>query len=168
MGSVHYEQMIYKQLEDQNTYKKVDSSCDNKAMRATNALIKKYENSFLKQEIDYLTNFQQESSNFYGLCKIRKSKIIPKMITEQGSEYISCFQPKDLKLRPTIVGHKCSTKRLSNFPDILIKPLLSKIKSYIKYDFDFLKKCKTNLIKNSKLVSFNVASLCIMWYIHMN
>ena len=48
MDSVHYEQMIYKQLEDKNTYKKVDPSCDNKTMRANNALIKKYENSFLK------------------------------------------------------------------------------------------------------------------------
>ena len=57
MDSAHYEQMIYKQLEDRNTYKKVDPSCDNKTMRASNVLIKKYENSFLKQEVHYLTNF---------------------------------------------------------------------------------------------------------------
>ena len=57
MDSAHYEQMIYKQLEDRNTCKKVDPSCDNKTMRANNVLIKKYENSFLKQEVDYLTNF---------------------------------------------------------------------------------------------------------------
>ena len=43
--------------------------------------------------------------------------------------------------------------------DILLKPLLSKIKSYVKADFDFLKKCKRNLTKNSKLVSFDVTSL---------
>ena len=46
MDSVHYEQRIYKQLEDKNTYKKVDPSFDNKTMRANNALINKYENSF--------------------------------------------------------------------------------------------------------------------------
>ena len=40
--------MIYKQLEDKNTYKKVDTFCDNKTMKANNALIKKYENSFVK------------------------------------------------------------------------------------------------------------------------
>ena len=49
-------------------------------------LIKKYEKSLLKQEIDYLTNFQHKSSNFYGLPKIHKSKIISKAIDEQGSE----------------------------------------------------------------------------------
>ena len=119
-------------------------------MRANNALIKKYENSFLKQEVDYLTNFQHESSNFYGLPKIHKSKIISKAIEEQGSEYISCFQPKDLKLRPIVAGDKCSTKRLNNFVDILLKPLLSKIKSYVKDDFDFLKKMREKLNKKLK------------------
>ena len=47
-------------------------------MRANNALIKKYENSFLKQEVDNLTNFQHKSSNLYGVPKIHKSEIIPK------------------------------------------------------------------------------------------
>ena len=159
MDCVHYEQMIYKQLEDKNTYKKVDPSCNNKSMRTNNALIKKYEKSFLKQEIDYLTNFQHGSSNFYGLPRIHKSKIISKAIEEQGSEYISCSQPKDLKLRPILAGHKCSTKHLSNFVDILLKPLLYKIKNSVKDDFDILKKCKRNLTKNSKLISFDVTSL---------
>ena len=67
MDSVHYEQMIYKQLKRKTTYKKLDPSCDNKTMSANNALITKYINSFLKQEVDYLTNFQPESSNFYDL-----------------------------------------------------------------------------------------------------
>ena len=41
MGSVHYEQLIWKQLEDKNIYKKADPSCDNKTMRAKNAIVKK-------------------------------------------------------------------------------------------------------------------------------
>ena len=142
MDTAHYEQIIYKQLENKNTYKKVDPSCENKAMRANNAFIKKYGNSFLKQENNYLNSFQQETrtSNFYGLPKIHKSKIISKATGEQGFEYISCFQTKDSKLRPIVAGHKSPTKRLSIFVDILLKPLLSKIKSYVKDDFDFLKK----------------------------
>ena len=92
--------MINKQLEYKNIDKKEDPSCDNKTMRANNSLVKKYEKYFLKQEIDHLTNLQYESSNFYGRPKIHKSKIIPKSIEKQGSEYISCFQPKDLKPLP--------------------------------------------------------------------
>ena len=41
MNYTHYEQMIYKQPKDKNTYKKVDPSCDNKTMTANIAL--KYE-----------------------------------------------------------------------------------------------------------------------------
>ena len=129
-------------------------------MRANNSLIKKYENSFLKQEVVYLKNFQYEIGNFYGLPKIYKSKIISKAIQEQGSEYISCFQPKYLKLHPIVASHKSPTKRLSNFLDILLKLFLSKIKSYVKGEFDLLKKCKRKLTKNSKLVSFDVTSFC--------
>ena len=63
----------------------MDPFCDNKTIRTNNALIKKCGNSFLKQESDYLTNFQHESSKFYGLSEIHKSKIISKAIEEQGS-----------------------------------------------------------------------------------
>ena len=45
------------------THIKVDPSRANKTMRANSAPIKKYENYFLKHEIDYLTNFQYESGN---------------------------------------------------------------------------------------------------------
>ena len=109
-------------------------------MRANNALIKRYENSFLKQEIDYLTNFQHESSNFYGLPKIDKFKTISKAIEEQNPEYISCFQPKDLKLG------------LNNFGDIILKSLLFKIKSYVTDVIDFLKKMQEKINKKFKIL----------------
>ena len=96
-------------------------------MRTSNELISKYENPFLKQEIDYLTNFQHESNNFYGVPKIYKSKI-SKAIEGQGSKCISYFQPKDIKLRPRVADHKCPTKRIRNFVDILFKPLCPKFK----------------------------------------
>ena len=73
--------------------------------------------------------------------------------------YISCFQPKDLKLRHTVRCHKFWSKRLIDFADILFKPLLFKIKSFVKDDFDFLKKCDRNFTKNSKLVTFDVTIL---------
>ena len=70
------------------------------------------------------------------------------------------FPTKDLKLHPIVAGHKSPTECLSNIVDILLNPPLSKIKSYVKDDFDFHKKFKRNLTKNSKLVSFDVPSLC--------
>ena len=127
-----------------------------KTIRANNGLIKKYKNLFLKQEIAYLTDFQHESSNFYALPKIDKSKIVSKAIQEQLSECISCFLPKYLKLRPKVPGPKCLTKRLSDFVDIVLKLLLYKFKRYVKDGFGYLKKFKRNLTKNSDLVVFYV------------
>ena len=59
-------------------------------------------------------------------------------------------------LRPLVAGHKCPTRHLSNFADVLLK---SQIKSYVKGDFDFLKKCKRNLTKGLKQASLDVTSL---------
>ena len=57
------------------TYKNVGLSCDNKTMRGNNALTKKYQKSFLKQEIIWQT--------CYGLPKIRKSQTMSKEIEEK-------------------------------------------------------------------------------------
>ena len=47
------------------SYKKGDPGYDNKTMRASNTLIKKYENSFLKQETGYLTNFRSSGPELF-------------------------------------------------------------------------------------------------------
>ena len=61
-----------------------------------------------------------------------------------------------------VAGDKRPTKYLSNFMDILLKPLLSKIKTYVNDDFDFLKKfkyariCKNDFsVNNGKYIEEN-------------
>ena len=56
-----------------------------------------------------------------------------------------------------IQKHSNQTKRL--FDVILLKYFLSKIKSYVQDDFFFLKKCKRNLTKSSRIVTFDVMAL---------
>ena len=77
MDSVHYDQLIYKQLENENQYKKVDPSGDTKTISANNPLNKKYENSFLKQDIDYLTTFIRKTVIFMVLLKSINLKLSP-------------------------------------------------------------------------------------------
>ena len=86
-----------------------------------------------------------------------KSAILKLSQKPPKSKFLNTFfQPKDLKLRPIVAGRKCLTKRLNYFVYILPKLLLSKVKCYVKDDFDFLKKLKRNSTKNSKLVFFDV------------
>ena len=56
-------------------------------------------------------------------------------------EYIKIYKPLDLTLRPFVAGPNCPTRRLNNLVDILLKPVLIYIKSYIKDNLDFLVKC---------------------------
>ena len=96
---------------------------------------------FIKEEQDFLTKFSFLTSNFYGLPKVHKSKIIQEAIQVQNSEYIKIYEPSDLTLRPIVADPTCPTCRLSNLVDILLKPFLIHIKSYIKDNLDFLAKC---------------------------
>ena len=59
----------------------------------------------------------------------------------QNSEYIKIYEPSDLTLQPIVAGPNFPTRHLSNLVDILLKPFLIHIKSYIKDNLDFLAKC---------------------------
>ena len=98
-------------------------------------------------------------SNFYGLPKVHKSKIISDECTKNPSYYSEINKPSDLKLRPIVAGPNCETHRLSNFLDILLKPLVHKVKSYIKDTTDFLNNLPENTEYDTKLVSFDVTNL---------
>ena len=71
------------------------------------------------QEVKYLTNFSFRTSNFYGLPKVQKSKIINDAIKSQNSECISILEPEDLKVRPIVGGPTCPTRPLSHLIDII-------------------------------------------------
>ena len=53
------------------------------------------------------------------------------------------IKPSDLKLRPKLLlaGLISPTRPLSNLTDILLRPFLLHVKSYVKDNPDFLLKC---------------------------
>ena len=159
MNTSHYVNMVKSQLNDSTTYRKVKPNCDNLVMNKLTEFVKKYKNVLTSQESNYLSKFSYSTSNFYGLPKIHKSKIIEEAIKHQNTECINILEPIDLKLRPIIAGPKCPTRPLSNLIDILIKPLLLHVKSYIKDNIDFLQKCSRINSTNTVLATFDVTSL---------
>ena len=68
----------------------------------------------------FLVKFDWQTSTFYGLPKIRKSKIIQDICNERKSEYIEILDPDDLQVRPVIAGPRCKTSHLSCLLDILL------------------------------------------------
>ena len=114
---------------------------------------------FIKRRTSLLTKFSFTTSNFYGLPKVQKSKIIQETIQVQNSGYIKIYEPSDLTLRPIVAGPNCPTRRLSNLVDILLKPFLIHIKSYIKDHLDFLAKCSRENKWDTILTAFDFVRL---------
>ncbi|VDH91710.1 Hypothetical predicted protein, partial [Mytilus galloprovincialis] len=138
MDKDHYKDMVLNQLEDGVFYQKLNGNRDKSTMSKIRKLIKEYSDNLTDKEKDYLKNFEVKTSNFYGLPKIHKSKEIQDHVENCDSMYIKINRPTDLKIRPIIAGPSCSTQRLSNLLDILLKPLCIKVPSFVRDDMDFL------------------------------
>ena len=131
MNKTHYYNIVVKILQGEETYKITNENCDKKVFKDLEKLVAKFSNCLLKEEQDFLTKFSFSTSNFYGLPKIHKSKIIQEAIQVQNSEYVKIYEPLDLTLRPVVAGLNCPARRLSNLVDIFLKPFLIYIKSYM-------------------------------------
>ena len=92
MNKTHYYNIVVKILHDEETYKKTNENCDKKVFKDLEKLVAKLSNCLLKEEQDFLTKFSFSTSNFYGLPKIHKSKIIQEAIQVQNSEYVKSVQ----------------------------------------------------------------------------
>ena len=115
---------ILEMLSDREAYAELTENEDKKIMKKVNHLTKEYKQELTKKQIDYLQNFAPRTSNIYGLPKIHKSQEIASVINKQRSTYVKISPPTELPFRPTVAGPTCPTPRLlSNFIDILLKPL---------------------------------------------
>jgi hypothetical protein len=132
MDRDYYQSKIEELLSDSDTYTELtDGNEDDKIMLKLKKLTKEHNHELTKSETDYIQNFTYRTSNFYGLPKIHKSKEINDAVQKQNSDYIKLPPPDDLTMRPIVAGPSSPTHRLSNFVDIILKPLCQKVPSYI-------------------------------------
>ena len=113
----------------------------------------------MAQEIKYLTNFNYQDSNLYKFSKVHKSNTIIEKITIAPNQYIKVHRPLDLKICPICAGPNSVTSRPSNFIDILLKPYIKHVKSYIQDDVDFLHKVRMETDEKKVLATINISSM---------
>ena len=89
LSKSHYKSMILSQLNDEKTYKKLNSNPDQAIMKKIKALITKYKPLLTDSEYKYLSHNYFETSNFYDRPKIHKSEILNKAIKERNKELIT-------------------------------------------------------------------------------
>ena len=128
-------------------------------MKNLKLLLAKYKDDLTKKEYTYITNFDFKSSNLYVLPKIHKNEAIISKMKEANKEYIKMEVPPDLKARPIVAGPNSPTQRLSELMEKLLTPLVCHLKSFIKDDWDFLRKLPRTLEYDCHLYSCDIVSL---------
>ncbi len=159
MNKPYYQGKILEMLQDTETYSELDENMDRQVINKIKKLTEEYDNCLTDKEKDYLTKFDYKTSQFYGLPKIHKSKLIIEAIKEQNNECIQLLNPGDLKFRPIVAGPVNPTHRLSHLMDLLLQPLVKYVKSYIRDDLDFLNVLPENITESEILVIFDVVNL---------
>ena len=132
-------------LEDASSYKETSVNPDMKIMKELKKLV-------TKAELDYILNFETSTSNLYGLPN-KDSQI------KTNTNPVTLLNPEDLPFQPIVAGPNCPTSRLSNLTDIILKPLVSHVTSYIRDSTDFQAKLPTTVPNETLLATFDVVSL---------
>ena len=86
LSTEHYKTMIMQHLDDASTYKILDLNIDMKIHKKLKKLLPKYNKCFTESEQKFLNEKSFETSNFYDLPKIHKSKVIEAAIYSQNTE----------------------------------------------------------------------------------
>ena len=155
----YVEKLIKNDHLESNTYQKIDQNSDKKVFTKLNHLINKHSECFTKNENTYLTQYQWKTSNFYIMPKINKCEEIITIIEETNDIYIKMDPPNILKGRPIIAGPNSPTQRLSSLLEKILTPIVPKLKTYIKDDWDFLRKLPQNLEPHFTLLTCDIISL---------
>ena len=158
MNKEFYKRKILEILDDKSFYKQIESQSTKETMKKVKKVIS-LAKEITRHEIGYLLDFECKQSMFYGLPKIHKSEMIRNECNKTNSEYLELLDPEDLRFRPIVAGPACETHRLSNLIDILLKPFIEKVKSYVRDDIDFLNYIPKTVPSNTLLVSFDVVNL---------
>lgn len=158
MNTNFYKLKILEMLTDQSYYRSIPNSDQKHIFDLIKRLIS-CNGNLTNHEHNFLLDFDCKTSTFYGLPKIHKCKLIQDACKMQDSEYIEVLDPLDLQFRPIVAGPNCETSRLSCCIDILLKPFLVHVKSYLRDDIDFLNRLPKTVTMDTKIVSFDVVSL---------
>ena len=160
MDKNYYEDKIVKEHLLSNVYKEVSIDSDKKVFKNLKERAKKIQIYINEKEIDHLINFKFTSSQFHCIPKvIDKIPDNENAINTEGSEHIQVHCPDNLKGRPISGGPEIPTRQLSNLNEILLKPLISTLKTYIKNDCDFLRKLPTKMPFDSTMYSYDIYRL---------
>ena len=119
-------------------YEASPESSDKNFFKNLQKLATTHKECLTSNEFKYVTEYEWKSSNFYVQPKINKCAELKELISNSNANYIKNKSSRNG--RPIIAGQCSPTKHLSQLIDKIISPLVPLQISYIKDDWDFIKK----------------------------
>ena len=141
------------------TYAKVADDADKTTMKNLSKLIEKHSYCLTNAEKDYVKDPNWHSSEFYIRPKIHKCKSILDEIEKNPQHVINLNNAPDLVGRPIVSGTHSPTRHLSDLITEILRPIVPTQTSYVKDDWDYLRKIPRNLNGKYKLFGCDIQSL---------
>ena len=155
----YQEQLVMKCHLQTPSYEQASSNTDKDVYKRLKKFCIKHQNCLTDNERRTILDDDWNSSNFYVLPKINKSKSIINEINTKQQEYMQMPMPEDLSSRPIVSGPKAVTKGLSKLLEKILTPLVGHQRSYIKDERDFLRKFPRHIGADSYIICCDVRSL---------
>ena len=142
MDTSYYVDKVNECLSNPKLYKKCDIKAVKTAMNKVKTFVTNNRKYFdgKNHEGRYIKDFDYKEASFYGLPKIHKSTSIQDTMKKANNIYVKMEVPNDLSFRFITAGPVSPTSKLSEFLDLLLKPFLEVIPSYLRDATDFLNK----------------------------
>ena len=166
MNRSDYVQCINTILQDTSTYRKLPANVDSKIFKKVKDFTTQFSHCFDKngKEIEYLTDFDFRTANFYGLIKIHKSKsLINEIKNNPNDSYLKTSYPLDCPIRCITAGVDSPISKLSEILDLILKGLCKKIPSHVRDYVDFLVKMQDSTPDNLDDITFVVCDIVSMY-----
>ena len=93
MDRKYYSDKILAMLKDEETYSELRTHTDEKMMVTIQKLTDKLKGILTNREKDYLSKFNYQTNNFYGLPKVHKSQSIISRANHRTTTYLKIDQP---------------------------------------------------------------------------
>ena len=143
----------------EDTYVKVEDDADKKTMKDLIKLVDEHSECLTTAEMEFVKDPNWRSSEFYIRPKIHKCKSVLEEIEKNPQHVIDMNGAADLVGRPIIAGTHSPTRHLSDLITEILRPIVPTQTSYVKDDWDYLRKIPRNLNGKYKLFGCDIQSL---------
>ena len=153
------DKLVMKEHLQTATYEMATEDANKKVYAELSKLVSKHGKCLTKGERNFILAEDWKEAHFYVLPKINKCQEIVEKIRSEGEIYVEMKMPETLKSRPICGGPKAVTQGASKLLDKILSPLVPQLKSYIKDEWDFVRKFPKKVDGNYKLLSCDIVAL---------